>query len=180
MSDGDMESAVLIKSALAQVAGFDYVPESLRSNTFIEVAQKLIDVHYEFDNYYKEPRIIKELASLGTIFPKPAMPRCIKALLLVYMGNLYGRSTGAVPIAEEQLSRLSQDDWMDFLENVLPYDEQLLEALASTGKQREYFVVLIKENDLMKTELSDKEANGLFQNILNGYTSKIRNYLKHM
>lgn len=66
------------------------------------------------------------------------------------------------------------------LENVLPYDEQLLEALASTGKQREYFVVLIKENDLMKTELSDKEANGLFQNILNGYTSKIRNYLKHM
>lgn len=67
-----------------------------------------------------------------------------------------------------------------FLENVLPYDEQLLEALASTGKQREYFVVLIKENDLMKTELSDKDANGLFQNILNGYTSKIRNYLKHM
>lgn len=50
-----------------------------------------------------------------------------------------------------------------FLENVLPYDEQLLEALASTGKQREYFVVLIKENYLMKTELSDKEANGLFR-----------------
>ena len=180
MSDGDMGSAVLIKSALAQVAGFDYVPESLRSNTFIEVAQKLIDVHYEFDNYYKEPRVIKELASLGTIFPKPAMPRCIKALLLVYMGNLYGRSTGAVPIAEEQLSRLSQDDWMDFLENVLPYDDQLIGALCSAGRQREHFIELLKSNNLMKTELLDKNANGLFQNIINGYTAKIRHYWMHM
>lgn len=51
--------------------------------------------------------MIKELASLGTIFPKPAMARCIKALLLVYMGNGYGRSVAAVPIAEEQLNQVS-------------------------------------------------------------------------
>lgn len=180
MSDGDKKSAIIIKSALAQVAGFDYVPENLRSNTFIEVAQKLIDVHYEFDNFYKEPRVIKELASLGSIFPKPAMPRCIKALLLVYMGNFYGRSTVAWPIAQEQLNRLSQDDWVDFLENVLPYDEQLVGALASNGRQREYFVELLKTKNLMQVELADKVANSLFQYILNGYDLQIRNYWKRM
>lgn len=180
MSDGDMKSAVIIKTALSQVAGFDYVPENLRSNTFIEVAQKLIDVHYEYDNFYKEPRVVKELASLGSIFPKPAMPRCIKALLLVYMGNFYGRSTAAWPIAQEQLNRLSQDDWIDFLENVLPFDEQLISALVSNGRQREYFVELLKTNNLMLVELENKAANSLYQNILNGYDSQIRNYWKHM
>lgn len=180
MSDGDMKSAIVVKSALAQVSGFDYVPENLRSNTFIEVAQKLIDVHYEFDNYYKEPRVIKELASLGTIYPKPAMPRCIKALLLVYMGNYYGRSIGAWPIAQEQLNNLSQDDWIDFLENVLPYDEQLVGAISSNGKQREYFVELLKTNNLLQVELTNKETNSLYQNILNGYIAQIRKYWMQM
>lgn len=58
VSDGDMKSAVMIKSALSLVGGFDFVPENIRSNTFIEIAQKLIDVHYEYDNFYKEPRVI--------------------------------------------------------------------------------------------------------------------------
>lgn len=180
MSEGDMKSSFLIKGALAQVAGFDYVPENLRSNTFIEAAQKLIDVHYEYDNFYKEPRAVKELASLGTIFPKPAMPRCIKALLLVYMGNSYGKSEAAVPIAADQLNRLSYNDWLDFLENVLPYDEQIVGELCSNGKQRERFVKLLKNLDLLDVELQGKEASSLFQNVVNGYIIKIRKYLENI
>lgn len=180
VSDGDKKSAVIVKSALSLVGGFDYVPENIRSNTFIEIAQKLIDVHYEYDNYYKEPRVIKELASLGTIFPKPAMARCIKALLLVYMGNGYGRSVAAVPIAEAQLDRVSYDDWVDFLENVLPFDEQLIGALCSWGRQREYFMEIIRRNSLQDIELENKKSNKLYQNILNGYSEQIKRYLIQM
>lgn len=176
VSDGDKKSAVIVKSALSLVGGFDYVPENIRSNTFIEIAQKLIDVHYEYDNYYKEPRVIKELASLGTIFPKPAMARCIKALLLVYMGNGYGRSVAAVPISEAQLDRVSYDDWVDFLENVLPFDEQLIGALCSWGRQREYFMEIIRRNSLQDIELENKKSNKLYQNILNGYSEQIKRY----
>lgn len=180
VSDGDKKSAVIVKSALSLVGGFDYVPENIRSNTFIEIAQKLIDVHYEYDNYYKEPRVIKELASLGTIFPKPAMARCIKALLLVYMGNGYGRSVAAIPIAEAQLDRVSYDDWVDFLENVLPFDEQLIGALCSWGRQREYFMEIIRRNSLQDIELENKKSNKLYQNILNGYSEQIKRYWIHM
>lgn len=180
VSDGDMKSAVMIKSALSLVGGFDFVPENIRSNTFIEIAQKLIDVHYEYDNFYKEPRVIKELASLGTIFPKPAMARCIKALLLVYMGNGYGRSVAAVPIAEEQLNQVSNDDWVDFLENVLPFDEQIIGALCSWGNQRDYFMQIIKRNSLEDVELENKNSNKLYQYILNGYSEQIKRYWMQM
>lgn len=176
VSDGDKKSAVIVKSALSLVGGFDYVPENLRSNTFIEIAQKLIEVHYEYDNFYKEPRVIKELASLGTIFPKPAMTRCIKALLLVFMGNGYGRSVAAVPIAEDQLNRIPFDDWADFLENVLPFDEQLVGALCSWGNQREYFMQIIKQNSLLNIEFENQKTNKLYQNIWNGYTEQIKRY----
>lgn len=180
VSDGDMKSAVMIKSALSLVGGFDFVPENIRLNTFIEIAQKLIDVHYEYDNFYKEPRVIKELASLGTIFPKPAMARCIKALLLVYMGNGYGRSVAAVPIAEEQLNQVSNDDWVDFLENVLPFDEQIIGALCSWGNQRDYFMQIIKRNSLEDVELENKNSNKLYQYILNGYSEQIKRYWMQM
>lgn len=172
--------ALLLKTALSLVGGFDFVPENIRSNTFIEVAQKLIDVHYEYDNFYKEPRVIKELASLGTIFPKPAMARCIKALLLVYMGNVYGRSVAAVPIAEKQLNQVSNDDWVDFLENVLPFDEQIIGALCSRGNQRDYFMQIIKRNSLEGVELENKNSNKLYQNILNGYSEQIKRYWMQM
>lgn len=180
MSDGDMDSAVIIKATLSLVNGFDYVPESLRSTTFIEAAQRLIDVHYEFDNFYKEPRAIKELASLGTIFPKPAMPICIKALLLVYLGNYYGRSIAAVPIAEEQLNSISYDDWVDFLENELPFDENILQALVSSQRQLEYFVDIIRQNELYNVELKNKKSAQLFHNILNGYSLQVKKYYQHL
>lgn len=180
VSDGDMKSAIIVKSALSLVGGFDYVPENLRSNTFIEVAQKLIDVHYEYDNFYKEPKVIKELVSLGTIFPKPAMARCIKALLLVFMGNGYGRADAAIPVAEEQLNSIAYDDWVEFIKNVLPYDEQLIGALCSWGNQRDHFMKIIKQNSLQDLELDDKNSNNLYHYILNGYSDKIKKYWMQM
>ena len=50
VSAGNTKAATGVKTALSSVHGFDFVPESLRSNTFINVARNLIDIHYGYDN----------------------------------------------------------------------------------------------------------------------------------
>ena len=96
------------------------------------------------------------------------------------MGNVYGRSVAAVPIAEKQLNQVSNDDWVDFLENVLPFDEQIIGALCSRGNQRDYFMQIIKRNSLEGVELENKNSNKLYQNILNGYSEQIKRYWMQM
>ena len=108
------------------------------------------------------------------------MPICIKALLLVYLGNYYGRSIAAVPIAEEQLNSISYDDWVDFLENELPFDENILQALVSSQRQLEYFVDIIRQNELYNVELKNKKSAQLFHNILNGYSLQVKKYYQHL
>src|SRR5689334_5279565 len=43
---------------------FDYVPESLRSRAFIDAANKVIEAHFGWNNFYNEPAPMKALASL--------------------------------------------------------------------------------------------------------------------
>ena len=71
-TDGMVTAAAGVKSALSLVRGFDYVPEDLRSNTFIAHAQKVIDTHFSMYNFYNEPKAVRELAQLGEIIPEPA------------------------------------------------------------------------------------------------------------
>ena len=125
-TDGNEKASKGIRSALTKVQGFDYVPESLRSDTFKSIAQHLIEVHYAFNNYYNEPRAVRELHKLGSVIPDPAFALCIKAYLLVYTGNYYGVSNEAVPIAEEELHKISADRWILFFEEILPNDYDLL------------------------------------------------------
>ena len=72
------------------------------------------------------------------------------------------------------------DDWVDFLENVLPFDEQIIGALCSRGNQRDYFMQIIKRNSLEGVELENKNSNKLYQNILNGYSEQIKRYWMQM
>lgn len=145
VSDGNTKAANGVKVALAKNGGFDFVPENLRSQTFIKAAQILIDKHFEYDNYYKEPRAIKELASLGTVIPEPAMMQCMKAYVLVYVGNNYGRSNAAIDIAEEQLASISSEQWIQFFDKMLPYDQELLSTFcASSMKPIVNFYNLLK------------------------------------
>lgn len=72
VNDGNEKVSSVLKSLLLKVKGFDYVPENLRSNTFINAAKNVISVHYSTNNFYNEPASIRNLASLGTIIPTPA------------------------------------------------------------------------------------------------------------
>lgn len=129
VTDGNEKASKGVKFALTKVRGFDFVPESLRSNTFRNVAQHLIEIHYAYNNYYNEPRAVKELAKLGSVIPDPAFAVCIKAYLLVYTGNFYGISNEAVVTAEEELLKINSEKWKLFFDEILPNDYDLLSNL---------------------------------------------------
>ena len=105
-NDGNNKYVTVLKNVLMKVQGFDYVPENLKSLTFIETAKKLISTHYGINNFYNEPKVVKELSSLGTIIPKPALEIVINATLLIKMGNCYGISWSAQEYADKILDSI--------------------------------------------------------------------------
>ena len=46
-SDGDMNLSTSLKSLLIKIKGFDYVPENLRSNSYIKAAKDLLSAHFD-------------------------------------------------------------------------------------------------------------------------------------
>lgn len=178
VSDGNTKAANGVKIALLKNGGFDFVPENLRSQTFIKAAHNLIDKHFEYDNYYKEPRAIKELANLGTVIPEPALMQCMKAYILVYIGNFYGRSISAVDIAEKQLTLISTEQWIQFFDRMLPYDKDLLGALYSTSlKPIRNFYELLRTLGMNKLTMETSSGKQLYRAIILKNTLTIRNFL---
>ena len=178
VSDGNTKAANGVKIALLKNGGFDFVPENLRSQTFIKAAQNLIDKHFEYDNYYKEPRAIKELANLGTVIPEPALMQCMKAYILVYIGNFYGRSISAVDIAEKQLTLISTEQWIQFFDRMLPYDQDLLGALYSTSlKPIRNFYELLRTLGMNKLTMETSSGKQLYRAFILKNTLTIRNFL---
>src|SRR5690242_18967145 len=68
---GRRTAAAGLRKALLKVHGFDFVPEDVRSRTFIATASRLQEVHFAGNNFYNEPAPMKALASLGTVIPTP-------------------------------------------------------------------------------------------------------------
>lgn len=129
VASGDVNATKGLKIALGKVGGFDYVPETLRSTTFREMARKVIDVHDSYNNFYNESGVVRALANLGTRIPEPAFLVCLDAYLLVYLGNYYGYSRTAAPIAEEELKKISQDRWQVYFSNYINTDDRILNNL---------------------------------------------------
>lgn len=167
VSDGNNKAAMGIKYALSQNGGFDYVPENLRSQSFITAASALIDVHFEYENFYREPRYVKELASLGTFIPDPATNHCMKAYILVYIGNFYGVSNSARPIAYNELKEISEEKWVSFFDKFLPYDIDLICALsASSLKPIRNFLDLLRQLGKNKLNVESSKGKSIYRAIL--------------
>ncbi|CAN5667564.1 hypothetical protein BH09ACT8_BH09ACT8_15560 [soil metagenome] len=118
-----------LRSALLKVSGFDYVPESLRSQAFLEAAARLQAAHFEWHNFYNEPGPMQALAKLGSSIPRPAFHKCMTAVILVRIGNRYGISAAAQPDALKMLKDVTVDRWEYFFEGCLPVDSVLLTEL---------------------------------------------------
>jgi hypothetical protein len=129
VNEGNQKLVSAFKSVLLKVQGFDYVPEDLRSRTFIAVAKNLLDVHYGLDNFYKEPAAAKSLLSMGKSIPKPALGTVVSATLACKLGNIYGVSYAAQEYLNKILETLSNDQWEHYFNTVFPGDETIIEKL---------------------------------------------------
>jgi hypothetical protein len=128
-SSGNPIAVAGLKKALMKVAGFDFVPENLRSNTYKKAAQAVLSAHHSFGNFYAEIEPVRHLATLGTTIPQPALSECVQAFLCVYLGNMYGYSWNAASIAEEHLKKFTKDRWEYYLKHILHGDEIILDKL---------------------------------------------------
>ena len=128
-AEGKKPAVVGLRNALLQVAGFDFVPENLRSNTFAAAATEVLKAHEAMNNFYNEPPLMRTLAALGTSIPGPAFPICMTATLSVFLGNFYGYSYAAQESATHILKALSKERWEYYLGECLPGDRRILYKL---------------------------------------------------
>lgn len=161
-ADGKTTSVGGLKSALLKVKGFDYVPENLRSDTFIKAAEAIFKAHDGLNNFYNEPGPVKNLAKLGSTIPIPALPSCFSALLCVTLGNSYGVSWIAESDAKKILKTLSADRWTYYINNVLPSDTRLLNKLES-DKPLGKWMKVVEEFDLASLEIKSTSVSRLIK-----------------
>jgi hypothetical protein len=153
-ADGLQTQTSGLKQALLKVRGFDYVPETLRSQTFIKAAEAIIRAHDGLNNFYNEESPTLALEKLGTVIPAPALGQCITALLCVRLGNFYSTCWAAVPIADRLLKKQGADRWVYYLEKILPGETRILDKLPDSKPQAQWFKLAA---DVFSDELEIKD-----------------------
>ncbi len=153
-NEGNKDLVQALRRLLMKVSGFDYVPENLRSNTFKAAAKAVITTHFSMNNFHLEVGPTATLARLGTVIPKPALIECVQAYLCVYLGNTYGFSFTAAPLAERELKRISAERWAYYLSEVIANDDVILGQLMGS-RPAARFCTLIRSLDFSLSEGSD-------------------------
>ncbi len=161
-----------LKRALLKVKGFDFVPENLRSDTFVKAANAILAAHDGMDNFYKEVAPVQSLGKLGTTIPTLALPACMTALLSVVLGNRYGHSWSAQPHAMAILKTLTDERWSYYLNYVLPSDLRILAKLQSE-KPVSNWIDIVKKYDLVSLSIKDKNIKKLISSATAGNYSAI-------
>lgn len=189
-ADGLQTQTAGLKQALLKVRGFDYVPENLRSQTFLKAAEAIIRAHEGMNNFYNEEAPTINLEKLGTVIPAPAIGPCITALLCVRLGNSYGTCWAAVPIADKMLKKQATDRWVYYLEKILPGETRILEKLLDDKPQTHWFKLApdvfnedmgIKEKivrDLIEASLAKdgKRLSSAVQKLIAAYYGKSKQH----
>lgn len=154
-NDGDTNLSKALKSLLIKTKGFDYVPENLRSNSYIKAAKDLLAAHFGMNNFYNEPSYAKILCDMGSSIPAPAFGTCMTAILACKLGNRYGISWDAQQYLDKLLDRVSPDRWIYYFETVFPTDETILYKVYSLQEllsRLHEVVVKYKLNELSFTK----------------------------
>lgn len=163
-NDGDMNLSKALKSLLIKVKGFDYVPENLRSNSYIKVAKDLLSVHFGINNFHNEPSYAKMLSSMGTSIPAPAFGICMTSILACKLGNRYGHSWEAQQYLDILLERVTAERWVYYFDTIFPTDEIILYKLIDqTTFDR--FVELVNDYNLPDLDISTAIIRKCMQDI---------------
>lgn len=159
-SDGKSTAVSGVKSALSKVKGFDYVPENLRSDTFLKAAAAVVDAHEGMNNFYNELPALRVLSKLGTTIPTPALGECITAILCVRLGNRSGTAHDAQSLARELLDGLTPERWKYYLNQILPSDTRILNKLSDDKPVSRWFD-LVEKYELDDLDIKNREVNTL-------------------
>jgi hypothetical protein len=178
-SEGRKESVRGLHAVLLAVAGFDYVPENLRSTTFLQVASNVIAARQGVNNFYNEPGPMRELASLGTSIPGPALAACITATLCVKLGNPYGTSWAAQPPADQIIAGLSKERWVYYFNERFGEDRLILSKLLYEGPLSNW-MVLIKGLQIDPTKITSKDTRALIAATNVGDKAKVQTISQHI
>lgn len=168
-ADGNRIASAGLKRALMDVRGFDFVPESLRSNTFTEAAATVISAHFALNNYYNEKQPMEALAALGTSIPRPALAKVLEAVLAVRLGNQWGEARSAQPAATRVLDLLRPVQWAYYFDECLRRDRTVLDKLAFEERPRQRWCELISSLEGLDDFRSrSKSVNLLLENSRKG------------
>ncbi|OCA77553.1 hypothetical protein BBI01_03645 [Chryseobacterium artocarpi] len=132
-TDGQTKAASGLKKVLLRVKGFDFVPEDLRSSSFIKAANEILIAHEGMNNFYNEHKPVNTLYSMGSVIPSPALSVSICAVLCVRLGNGYGVSREAQSSASHILKNLTDDRWIYYLDQCLSVDDRILNKLTQNN-----------------------------------------------
>lgn len=174
-AEGRGKAASGLKRVLLKVKGFDYVPEDLRSTSYIKAAHAVLSAHEAMRNFYSEPAPMKLLYEMGSVIPIPAFPICMSAVLSVKLGNYYGISYDAQGYANSMMSSISQDRWIYFLNECLQSDERILYKLLQEGPLARWCELVIKYDlrGIADQELTDKDIKQLIIEASEKRTSRV-------
>lgn len=147
-----------LRLALLKVQGFDFVPETLRSESFRTVAREVLSAHFAYDNYHNEPKPMATLAKLGSSIPIPALAECFTAALCVYLGNYWGHSHAAQPHVDKLFKLLRPSQWELYFNKFLSSDSRVLEKIAYEDKPFSRWQELLESLELVKINLESRIA----------------------
>ena len=153
------EVAILAFNFFKLIDGIAAIPEAYRRPMYEKQASELLKVHFERDNFYKEPSAAKALAAIGSEVPAAAAPDYVKAVMLSFLGNPYNRSTGARQYNEDMISGFNQA-CIKAVIHLINTDKDIMLALTNR-RPATYFVELIEL--MLKRPLTPKQETFLKQ-----------------
>ncbi len=160
-SAGNRIASAGLKKALMEIKGFDFVPESLRSNTFTETAARVLSAHFAFNNFYNEKEPMEALAALGTSIPRPALPKVVEAALAVRLGNRWGVAYYAQDAATEVLRLLRPVQWQYYFDECLMRDRTVMDKIAYDDKPARNWCDVVQAIDLGAFQPKSKHVKAL-------------------
>ena len=177
VNQGDIIHVNTYKYALEKVHGFDYVPENLRSISFIQAAKKLKYVHYSLNNFYNEPEAARALERLGTIIPRPAIKESISACLICLTGNAYGRSEAAVDVLINILKKLDRNAWIYYFDECFAYDEDYLINIANGDNRTLRWCKIVEDFKLDTLNLRNGKMQEMLENAKKQDKANVKSYV---
>jgi len=179
--DGKTKASSGLRQVLLKVKGFDFVPEDLRSSSFIKIANEILVAHSGLNNFYNEPAPVNTLFKMGSVIPIPAFPICMTALISVRLGNAWGVSNAAQGNVTTLLKNVSDDRWVYFFKECLASDERLLYKLMQYGPSERWFNLFQKDLlERISLQITNRDVINLIKFTIDGRKDKLKSIASSM